>query len=85
MGHHIQPGVLLAYAQTLYVTEAVPPAWLVTVPGIRFGYGEFISDVALSAIREALDDEGSQLRRLVANLSLAACIPKPTTNGKDRS
>jgi len=85
MGHHVQPGVLLAYAQGLYVTKALPPAWLVTVPGIRFGYGEFISDVALSAIREALEDEGSQLRRLVANLSLVACIPKPTTNGKDRS
>ena len=85
MGHHVQPNVLLAYAQALYITEAVPPAWLVTVPGIRFGYGEFISDVALSAIREALEDEGSQLRRLVANLSLVACVPKPTTNGKDRS
>ena len=85
MGHHVQPAVLLAYAQALYVPEAAPPAWLVTVPGIRFGYGEFISDVALSAIREALEDDGSQLRRLVANLSLVACIPKPTTNGTARS
>lgn len=84
MGHHVQPNVLLAYAQALYVTEAVPPAWLVTVPGTRFGYGESISDVALSAIREALEDDDSQLRRLVADLSLVACIPQPTTNGKHR-
>ena len=85
MGHHVQPNIVLAYAQALYGTEVVPPAWLVTVPGTRFGYGEFISDVALSAIREAFEDDGSQLRRLVANLSLVACIPKPTTNGTARS
>ncbi len=69
MGHHVQPNVLLAYAQALYVTETVPPAWLVTVPGTRFGYGETISDVALSAIREAFEDDDSQLRRLVADIS----------------
>ena len=74
MGHHVQPNVLLAYAQALYITEAVPPAWLVTVPGTRFGYGETISDVALSAIREAFEDDDSQLRRLVADLSLVASV-----------
>ncbi len=74
MGHHVQPNVLLAYAQALYVTETVPPAWLVTVPGTRFGYGETISDVALSAIREAFEDDDSQLRRLVADLSLVASV-----------
>lgn len=65
MGHHVQPGVLLAYAQALYVAEILPPAWLVTVPGVKFGYGEFLSDVALSAIREAFEDDNSQLRRQV--------------------
>lgn len=74
MGHHVQPNVLLAYAQALYVTETVPPAWLVTVPGTRFGYGETISDVALSAIREAFEDDDSQLRRLVADLSVVASV-----------
>ena len=69
MGHHFQPGVLLAYAAMLSTADLLPPAWLVTVPGVAFGYGQQISEAAQAAIETAFDDEGSQLQTLIAALS----------------
>ena len=69
MGHHFMPGVLLAYAKALYAVDPLPPAWLVTVPGVRFGYGECISDVAQMAIQSAFDDEDHPLQILIKALT----------------
>lgn len=69
LGHHVRPEVVLSYAQTLCAANALPPAWLVTVPGIAFEYGEQLSSFALAAIHEAFEDEYSPLHRLVAALA----------------
>lgn len=50
IGHHLTPTVLLVYARELYGRR--PPAWLVTVPGVAFGHGEALSDVAQNAIAQ---------------------------------
>lgn len=53
LGHHFPPEVLLAYASLLY--GARPQAWLITVPGYDFGFGEGFSAgtaALLSAARE---------------------------------
>lgn len=42
LGHHFPPEELLAYAKMLY--DADIPAWLVTIPGTDFGFGETLSD-----------------------------------------
>ncbi|ADI85472.1 hydrogenase maturation protease [Geobacter sulfurreducens] len=51
LGHHLAPELLLAYAGKLY--GRTPPAWLVTVPGEDFGYGEGFSDRARANLAEA--------------------------------
>ncbi len=43
LGHHVTPDALLLYAQRLY--GQYPPAWLVTIPGVDFGFGEGFSAV----------------------------------------
>lgn len=53
VGHNIAPDVLLAYA-ALLAEDRLPPAWLVTVPGRNFGFGEKLSEVAESAIQESI-------------------------------
>lgn len=69
MGHHVQPAVMLAYAQALDTARPLPPAWLVTVPGYTFGYGEGLSDGAQAAIRIAFEDSNSPLNGLIAALA----------------
>jgi hypothetical protein len=69
LGHHVRPEVVLAYARTLCAADALPPAWLVTVPGIAFEFGEGLSDLAQTAIRQAFADESSPLQELIAALA----------------
>ena len=69
MGHHFQPGLLLAYAQTLFAVDPLPPAWLVTVPGVAFGYGERISEDTQMAIQSAFDCEDHPLQMLIKALT----------------
>ncbi|GIK39864.1 MAG: hydrogenase [Chloroflexota bacterium] len=51
LGHHLDPTTLLAYADWLYAGR--PPAWLVTVPGADFGYGEGLSEMVQQALAAA--------------------------------
>ncbi|HRX03398.1 MAG: hydrogenase [Anaerolineae bacterium] len=67
LGHHLDPEALLTYAGALYY-RTIPPAWLVTVPGWRFGFGETLSAQTQDAISIALNDPESQLQWLVADL-----------------
>jgi hydrogenase maturation protease len=69
LGHHVQPETLLTYARVLSATGSVPPAWLVTVPGVAFEYGERLSDVAQAALRKAFEDSSSPLNGLMIELS----------------
>lgn len=41
VGHHLTPASLLLYAEQLY--HHCPPAWLLTIPGRDFGFGEGFS------------------------------------------
>lgn len=67
LGHHLDPTAVLTYAAALFDGVA-PPAWLVTVPGWQFGYGEHLSTGCEEAISRAFNDPQSQLRRLVDRL-----------------
>ena len=49
LGHHLTPNTVLFYADRLY--DKRPPAWVITVPGVDFGYGERLSD----SVQRALD------------------------------
>lgn len=60
IGHRFEPGLVLAYAAAL-ADEKVPPAWLVTTPGTRFGYGQGLSADASAAIGRALQDQNGAL------------------------
>jgi hydrogenase maturation protease len=51
LGHHLTPATLLLYADKLYGRR--PPAWLVTVPAIDFGYGEGLSRMVQQALTAA--------------------------------
>jgi len=51
LGHHLDPTLLLLYAQHLYAQQ--PPAWLVTIPGEAFGLGEELSPVVQRIIANA--------------------------------
>jgi Ni,Fe-hydrogenase maturation factor len=64
VGHRFDPGLVLAYAAAL-APEKVPPAWLVTTPGTRFGYGQSISADASGAIVRGLQDQNGALWRLL--------------------
>ncbi|WP_373498938.1 hydrogenase maturation protease [Desulfococcus sp.] len=55
LGHHLDPAAVMACARLLY--HKASPAWIATVPGVDFGHGEGLSDVAeaaLSRLPEAL-------------------------------
>lgn len=41
LGHHLMPSALLLYAERLY--RMCPPAWLITIPGSDFEFGEGFS------------------------------------------
>lgn len=51
LGHHLDPAVLLFYAKRLYGRR--PPAWLVTVPGTDFDYGQGLSEPTQKALAAA--------------------------------
>lgn len=51
LGHHLDPTTLLIYVNWLYNCQ--PPAWLVTVPGIDFGYGQGLSQMTQKALAVA--------------------------------
>lgn len=53
LGHHLDPIALLTYVRILYKKQL--PAWLVTVPGVDFGYGERLSQVAQQALNAKPD------------------------------
>jgi hydrogenase maturation protease len=74
LGHHVQPEVLLSYARLLVAADSLPPAWLVTVPGMAFGYGERLSEVAQAAIRRAFENQSSPLSRLVTELAASTLL-----------
>ena len=52
LGHHINPSLLLTYAQMLY--QHRPPTWVITLPGVDFGHGEGLSQTAQTAIAQAM-------------------------------
>jgi len=41
-GHHFPPTALLTYSKFLY--GVLPPAWLISIPGHDFGFGEGFSE-----------------------------------------
>jgi hydrogenase maturation protease len=53
LGHHLDAAMVLTYARLLYGKQ--PPAWVVTVPGVDFGHGEGLSQVAQQALNTAPD------------------------------
>ena len=80
LGHHLDPAAVLTYAAALY-GRAEQPAWLVTVPGWKFGYRETLSTFSEEAIVHALNDPQSQLQRLVDQLQQHR--PSKYTDGHD--
>lgn len=57
--HHVSPQLLLTYSQSVY--GAAPEAFLVTITGAEFGYGEGLSET-IEAILPALI---SQIEKLL--------------------
>jgi hydrogenase maturation protease len=53
LGHHLDPTMLLTYVRLLYGKQL--PAWLVTVPGVDFGHGEELSQLARQALNARPD------------------------------
>lgn len=51
LGHHFAPSALLVYAALLHGRQ--PPAWLVSVPGADFAYGEGFSEMAGNSLASA--------------------------------
>ncbi len=51
LGHYCDPSTLLLYAELLYGRK--PPAWLVTIPGEDFGFGEGFSELTRSSLAVA--------------------------------
>lgn len=72
LGHHCDPSTLLMYAEHLYGRK--PPAWLVTIPGVDFDYGEGFSELTRSSLAVAREMILDLLRGLRSGyLSLDAC------------
>ena len=67
LGHHLDPSAVLTYSGALF-DAAPPPAWLVTVPGWQFDFGETLSTQTQDAITFALNQPAGQLQGLVADL-----------------
>jgi hydrogenase maturation protease len=72
LGHTGDPRFLLGLARALYGGH--PPAWLVTVPGFEFGFGEALSPTARDGVRGAL--------RQVARLLRVAGAPRGDAGGR---
>lgn len=62
LGHHLTPHQLLLYARTLY--HSVPPAWLITIPGIDYRHGEGRSGLVQTLLAKA-ETVSQQLRKLL--------------------
>ena len=62
LGHHLTPASLMVYARLLY--QENKPAWLVTVPGHRFGFGSEFSPPVRSALARASTLAGGLQSRL---------------------
>lgn len=62
LGHRLSPASLLALAARLYGRR--PPAWLVTIPGEDFGFGNGLSDAAEGMLIRAEEE----VRRLLGKL-----------------
>jgi hydrogenase maturation protease len=61
-GHHFDPSTLLAYAEHLYGKH--PKAWLISIPGEDFDFGEGFSDAARSSLAVAEEKVLELLTRL---------------------
>lgn len=61
-GHNFSPSLLLAYAKSLY--GATPPAWLVSIPGYDFGFGEKLSERTERMLASAVDEVAGILQSL---------------------
>lgn len=48
LGHHLDAAALLTCAGQFYGRQ--PPGWMVTAPGVDFGYGEELSETARKAL-----------------------------------
>jgi hydrogenase maturation protease len=62
LGHHVEPGALLAYAQALY--GSAPPLWLWTIMGEAFESGDSLSppvEAAVPALAHVLCDSIHEL------------------------
>ncbi|MEZ4615320.1 MAG: hypothetical protein R2867_07380 [Caldilineaceae bacterium] len=68
LGHHLTPATLLLYAQHLY--GHCPPAWLLTIPGVDFGFGEGLSATTTEQLTTAAAHAGDLLTTLLGNISL---------------
>ena len=53
-GHTSDPQILLAIAQALY--NAVPQAWLVSIPAVNFELSNDLSPITSQGMEEALDE-----------------------------
>ncbi|MCB0124281.1 MAG: hydrogenase maturation protease, partial [Caldilineaceae bacterium] len=62
LGHQLTPESLLLYAQQLY--GRCPPAWLLTIPGSDFGFGEGFSATTAKYLREASTNAWQLYRQL---------------------
>lgn len=51
LGHHLDPAILLTYVHLLYDKQL--PAYLVTAPGVEFGHGEGLSQMAQQALNRS--------------------------------
>ena len=63
LGHHMDAGELMVYAELLYRRR--PAAWLVTVPGLDFSYGDRLSAPVAKLIGMA-DSVAKKLMDLLA-------------------
>lgn len=50
--HALEPRTVLALARDVF--DRVPPAWLITIPAVRLGFGEDLSPSAESGIAQAV-------------------------------
>ncbi len=62
--HHFDPETLLSYVELLYGKK--PQAWLVSIPGVDFGYGEGFSTYALHSLAVTEDKVLELISRLTA-------------------
>lgn len=70
LGHHLDPAALLTYAALLR-EGPLPPAWLVTVPGLVFEHGRGLSRAVRASIGrcwQAWEAETGPLAQLTAQL-----------------